>query len=637
MAERRTRSTRLYDEQHHTTPPLPPRPPRTRRPQEDADRYRGVHEAPGEAAGWSRRKAVVAIAGTTLAAAACSKAATSPKVRGLVEPAFHNALGENLPGALPAVPAAPSVVPPDPNGLTGSPGGGVAKFANRDESYAKGDERGGTGRVKPASTNSGQLSTAAAAAKQAKPVLKTPLSDSPALHLASRFTFGPTPQVIASIAKAGLDGWIATQMAPTSTTVAGALGDDFPLLAMSAKQVMDSRGENNRNAAREQLRQATLAMQMWSPWQLQEVMVDFWSNHFNVPIEGDGLGATRHVLDAKIRQLALSDFTSLLLMVGRDPAMIEYLNQNESFKGRVNENLAREHLELHSMGVGSGYTESDVRNFAYILTGRTINDDKVFEYDADRHYTGPVRVLGVTYPNASEAGGLALGDTILRRVAMHPATAAFVARKLAVRFVSDVPPPALVTRLAASFTKNKGQIKPLLRTLFTSVEFWASRGQKTLRPAENLVATARALDVKPGADTKKALDGLYYAAERMGHAPLNWPQPNGYPDVARAWESSGNMVRLWDAHRSLTTGGEKGLTYNEPEAFLGAAMPKTYGAAIDALTGRLAGQRFTQAHRAALLTFLGATETTPVASRDLKGMVQHLIPLIFDSVYKSLR
>lgn len=651
MAERRTRTTRLDDEQHsprsrsadlrtRSAPGPRTRPAESRGDLDEADRYRGRHEAYGEAAGWTRRKAVVAIAGTTLAAAACTRAATSPKVRGLVEPGLHNIFGDNLNAAVPAAPPlTPPSAPGGPEEMAGAPSGGAATYEGSDASWAKAGTKPSGGAAKkapPRDPNVGQTTTLKDAAARTVSVHKTPLSDSPVLHLASRMTFGVTPALINELVATGPDAWFKKQLAAPTTAAAalGPLAAEFPLLETTAQQARQA-GDNNN--ARDQLKQATLARQMWSPSQLHEVMVDFWANFFNVDVNADGIQYTRHVYDTTLRKLALTNFTSLLLAVGRDPAMLRYLNQNDSTKGKVNENFGRELLELYSLGVNGGYSQADVFNFAIALTGRNYDENGAFEYRANDHQTGPVKVLGITYPNATAEGGLALGDTILQRLAAHPSTAKFVATKLAVRFVADVPPPTLVARLAASFVKNKGDIKALLTTLATSFEFWAARGAKVLRPTENLVSTARALGVRPGEDVKKGLDDLYGTTALMGHAPLAWGPPNGYPDVKKAWESSGNMVRLWDLHRGLVQGANKSFQYVAPEAQFGAVVPATYGAAVDVLTRRLTGQKFTQPHRAALLAFLGAAETTPVASPDLKDMVQHVIPLIFDSPYKTLR
>ena len=143
---------------------------------------------------------------------------------------------------------------------------------------------------------------------------------------------------------------------------------------------------------------ATLARQMWSKRQLFEVIVDFWANHLNVSTPGDGawdVSGSWH--RDVIRKHALGSFTDMLLASGRHPAMLRYLANDASKKDSVNENLGRELLELHTVGVGSGYTEADVRNSAYILTGRTVTSTGLFSYDPSAHWTGAVKVLGFTH------------------------------------------------------------------------------------------------------------------------------------------------------------------------------------------------------------------------------------------------
>ena len=201
----------------------------------------------------------------------------------------------------------------------------------------------------------------------------------------------------------------------------------------------------------------------------------------------------------------------------------------------MNENYGRELLELHTVGIEAKYSEKDVRNSAYIMTGRTVNDAGEFEYEARRHWTGKVKVLGFTHANAKGSGGLAVGDAYLTYLATHPATARRIAHKLARRFVCDDPPQTLVDRLAQSYLDNGTAIVPVLRTMFRSIEFWMSTGLKTRRPLENVVATARILGVTPGAKTNEGLEGLYWMSNQLGQAPLNWGPPDGYPDIADAW------------------------------------------------------------------------------------------------------
>jgi uncharacterized protein (DUF1800 family) len=536
-------------------------------------------------------------------------------------------------------------------------------FANRDESYA----RSAAAPATPAPTEPAPTDDVAAAAdapnaeappstlhpspgeaaRAARPQATTVLvTDDTVGHLLRRATFGPTPQLVEAVRTRGIDGWIADQLNPTAIGDAEADGlwGQFPLASMGPAEIRGSIERYSWDAMFDYA-QATLARQVWSQRQLFEVMVDFWANHLNVPTPGDGawdVAASYH--NDVIRRHALGSFTDMLLAAGRHPAMLRYLTNDVSSKDSVNENLGRELLELHTVGVRSGYTEDDLRNSAYILTGRTVAGERdesgrpegTFFYDADRHWTGAVRVLDFRHANAAPEGGLEVGDAYLRYLAAHPATAQTIGRKLAVRFVSDDPPPALVDRLAAAFTDSGTQIVPVLETLFRSTEFWEAVGQKTRRPLENVVASARVLGVRPGSDTAHVVEQLYWSLQNAGHRPLGWPAPNGYPDVQAAWRSANGLLEVWNTHRSLVQGWQEGATYAEATALV-SAPAGTVGEYVDALCRRLCLQTFRPEHRNALIAFLDAEESTPLDQTEIEHMADHLVPLVLDSPYFALR
>jgi len=508
-------------------------------------------------------------------------------------------------------------------------------FADRDASYVQ--ALGGAVDL-GASGTADMPSKAAAAAGAATPRFPTPLSRDPGLHLLRRVTFGPTAPDLAEVRREGIDSWIERQLAPDSVP------DDsmdraltaFPTIGMSTAELRKSLEDNSYDAMF-QLGQATLARQLWSHRQLYEVMVDFWANHLNVTNPFDGGWDNRSVYDREvIRAHAFGRFNEMLLASARSPAMLRYLDNASSDRRNVNENYGRELLELHSVGIEGGYTEADVRHSAYIMTGRTVDDDGEFEYRARRHWTGKVKVLGFTHDNKSNQQGLAVGDAYVNYLARHPATAKHIARKLAVRFVCDNPPPALVERLAQTYLDSGTAIVPVLRVLFRSLEFWIATGLKTRRPLENFVAAGRALGIAPGPDVPSAMQELYYSTERLGHAPLKWGPPNGYPDVSGAWNSAHAMLGIWNSHRALVQGWHKGVAYTKPEYFA-SPRPATMGPYLDILASRLVFEPLAARDKEALLKFLGLKDSSKVANATLGGKVAHLVPLVLDSVYHALR
>ena len=480
---------------------------------------------------------------------------------------------------------------------------------------------------------------AAKIAASATPTWPTPLKRDPALHLLRRATFGPTLIDVVALRQMGIDAWIERQLNPSAIPDPG--GDQilalYPTLGMSTAQIRKAVPQDDQYQAMWQLGHGTLARQLWSSRQLFEVMVDFWANHLNVTNPFDGGWDVRTPYDNDvIRKHALGRFADMLTASARHPAMMRYLDNASSDKRDVNENYGRELLELHTVGLGVRYSEKDVRQSAYIMTGRTVNDEGVFYYDKYRHWTGKVKVLGFSHPNTKASEGLAVGEKYLTYLSTHPATAKRIAHKLARRFVCDDPPQTLVDRLAQSYLDNGTAIVPVLRTLFSSVEFWMSTGLKTRRPAENIVATARIAGVKPGPKTAEGVEGLYWMANQLGHAPLNWGPPDGYPDVADAWGSAHATLGGWNAHRAIVQGWNQGLEYPNPESFVGL-KPKKVGEYLDTISQRLVHQKMQSAHRKALLRFLAAKDSTKVQGVRLGGKIDHLVPLVLDSVYHALR
>ena len=285
-----------------------------------------------------------------------------------------------------------------------------------------------------------------------------------------------------------------------------------------------------------------IARSLWSRRQLLEVMVDLWSNHFNVAAPSDDVWDSRTHYDHTIRTHALGRFSDLLQAAALHPAMLRFLTNDTSTKAHPNENLGRELLELHTVGLGARYTEEDVLNSARILTGMSVGSDGMFSFRSKNHYTGTVRVLGFSHANATATDGLAVAKAYLDHLAHHPATARTVAVRLATHFVSDAPDSTLVDSLAAVYLEHDTDVVPVLRALFRSRQFAASAGLKLRRPAEDVYAAARAVGTLPPASGTAGIRDLMWQLDTLGNSPFGWPPPNGYPDVAGAWLSPGPVV-----------------------------------------------------------------------------------------------
>jgi uncharacterized protein (DUF1800 family) len=331
----------------------------------------------------------------------------------------------------------------------------------------------------------------------------------------------------------------------------------------------------------------------------------------------------------------------MLIASAQHPAMLHYLNNDENTRWAVNENYGRELLELHTVSVNAGYSETDMLNSARIMTGFGVDyDTGLYRYSTDDHYRGPVKVMGFSSPNANAANGHALGISYLKYLAHHPQTAKHIARKLIERFVSDVPNPTLTDALARTYLRNGTAIRPVLLQLLTSKAFNASVGKKVRRPAEDVVATLRIIGYRPEASGKSGMQGLYWMVDEMGHAPFAWSQPDGYPDVAASWQSAGTTLARWNSHLSLAGHWwPKELVRPDLLTLVPKPLPPTHGHLVDALARRLVFRTLHPAHKTAVLTFLGKNTATPLTadSEAIGWRLPYLVALILDSPYHAVR
>jgi uncharacterized protein (DUF1800 family) len=353
----------------------------------------------------------------------------------------------------------------------------------------------------------------------------------------------------------------------------------------------------------DELQASRILRAVYSERQLQEVMVDFWSNHFNIFA---GKGADRWLLPAydrdTIRPNAMGKFSTLLQATAQSPAMLFYLdnfqsvspNANQQRRGGggllrqlrpqqpqqqqrrgINENYARELMELHTLGVDGGYTQKDVQEVARCFTGWTIFQPRggaaaanammgeagrrnagTFYFNARVHDDGEKTVLGHKIP---AGGGFKDGLMVLDILAHHPSTAKFIATKLVRHFVSDTPPPSLVDRVAATFTKSDGDIRETLKAIFFSKEFNSAEAYrvKIKRPFELVISAIRSL----GADTNGG-PGTHQWIARMGEPLYGFQTPNGYSDAAESWVNTGGLLERMNFGLALANNRVQGTRVN---------------------------------------------------------------------------
>lgn len=445
-----------------------------------------------------------------------------------------------------------------------------------------------------------------------------PLSeDAKILHVLNRLSYGPRPGDIDRVKAMGIDRYIQTQLNPQSIPENPQLMAQLnalpslrtpplqtfmkygPLEKMNGQKPTQEQKQERRKeqqAILEEAIKARLLRDLQSERQLQEVMTEFWFNHFNiyarkVPLDTIWLG---NYEETAIRPHALGKFRDLLEATSHHPAMLFYLDnwQNTApdahittgkgkFNG-LNENYARELMELHTMGVDGGYTQQDVIALARILTGwgfprpQAVNQDMVqsgqvkfrgggqgvqamrrnwqdvlngsgFYFDAKRHDSSVKTFLGHTI----QPNGVNEGEQALDILSRHPATAHYVSYKLAQYFVSDNPPPELVSRLSARFLETDGDIKAMLDTLFHSPEFWSSASvqAKFKTPYRYVVSSVRAGNV-PVSNVRPMAGAMM----QMGMPLYGCETPNGYKYTQDAWLNPDGMTRRLSFATALASG-----------------------------------------------------------------------------------
>lgn len=467
--------------------------------------------------------------------------------------------------------------------------------------------------------------------------------DSPELHLLRRATYGPTKKSLAAVERLGRKAWLDKQLDPgliDDSFCSNLISSRFPGVKWSITQARGNLEEFSWDLMFD-VGVATIARAVWSERQLFEVMCDFWSNHLNVACPSDNVWDNRQDYDRTVvRANALGRFEDMLVASARHPAMLLYLNNAVSTKDEPNENYGRELLELHTVGVDGGYNEDDMRQSTLIMTGFGVDwQTGLFQYHNWAHHSGPVSVMDFAEANA-ESDGHALGVRYLKYLANHPSTARHLATKLWLRFISDTPDAAFVDSLAATYLANGTSIRPVLRRLFLSSQFAAAAGEKTRRPFEDVAATLRILDYEPDATGVSGMRALYWICDDLGHVPLAWNPPDGYPDEASAWASAGTTLGRWNNHLSLAAHWwPKALQQPPLRQLLPDRLPKTHGDLVDALARRLVFRTLKTEHKQTVLAFLGRSGSDPLSSTSeaVRWRLPYIVALILDAPYHGIR
>ncbi len=395
-------------------------------------------------------------------------------------------------------------------------------------------------------------------------------------HVLNRLSLGTRPDDRQQFERNSVDAYIQAQLNPTGLSEPAFLAKrlrQLSTLKLSPVELFEqyavplnnsSLPETERKSLRQRQRQvlqeaiqARLLRAVASPRQLQEVMVDFWFNHFNVFVGKGPIKLWAGVYEqTAIRPHALGKFRDLLGATAKHPAMLFYLDNwrnidpNSDYASRLsqglNENYARELMELHTLGVNSGYTQADVESLTRILTGwglvkrrKHSSDGSGFKFFPKRHDTSDKVLIGQTIAG----GGMDEIETALDILARHPATAHHIGYKLAQYFVADTPPDNLVKRLADRFLATDGDIRNVLSTLFKSPDFWDSTyyQRKFKTPYQYLISLARATGMT--SPSQETLRRLTRAMQQLGMPLYRCQTPDGYSQVKTTWLSPDAMLR----------------------------------------------------------------------------------------------
>ena len=387
----------------------------------------------------------------------------------------------------------------------------------------------------------------------------------------NRVGFGANPSSLRAIESFGTGAYLARQLRPAresrlpaevqayidgmtlSQRSAVDLATELERRQRAFRSLSPEEAKGERQAYQQELtrlaREAASRMllrALYSPEQLQEEMTWFWMNHFSVfQLKNNLRVLVGDYEERAIRPHALGRFGELLGAVARHPAMLVYLDNARNAAGQINENYARELMELHTLGVQGGYTQADVQELARVLTGFGVREGE-FRFIARRHDWGEKMLLGRTI----RARGERELDEALGLLAAHPSTARFVARKLAVHFVADDPPEALVERMARAWRQSEGDIAATLHAMFASPEFRQSLGGKFKDPLHYLVSAVR-YSADEFVIPREGVDRMIGGLALMGQPLYGRPTPDGYPLTRAAWASPGQLAARFEVARGV--------------------------------------------------------------------------------------
>lgn len=429
----------------------------------------------------------------------------------------------------------------------------------------------------------------------------------PVSRLVRRVTMGATSADMAKATQMGWQGYLNYQLNYTR------INDDacetvvqsrYPLMFQTSDQLGQLTDQGTVNT---QLRESTIYRAAFSQRQLYQRMVEFWTDHFNQDLDKVGYLYVADLRDV-IRKNALGRFPDMVKASAHSASMMAYLDQNASRNTAPNQNYARELLELHTVGVDNGYTQTDVAEFSRVLTGWTIQGRGNFIFNPAIHDRTAKTVMGVTIPAAPAtqgAAGIQEGESIIDMLVAHPETAKFISWKMLKWLLDPEPTPAQVDTVAAVYRATGGDIKSMIRVILN--ETWlAAAPMKLKRPYHYLVSALRAAN-----PTVVSMSPMIGQLNNLGHQLFAWDTPDGYPDKVEYW--AGNIVPRWSFASTLAN-------LNSTTTIQFDTTPYRAGstaAAIDMIDQNFFGGEMPSVTRTALLTYAGTTALNDARTREL--------------------
>ncbi len=460
-----------------------------------------------------------------------------------------------------------------------------------------------------------------AAAAPAAPALRTSLAPqlrgcttTPEWIMARRVAIGSSFVVADEIRRVGIRTWLDRQFVPGSIAepfIATATAKYPAVFATTdAADAKAGYGAISAGHMAEQLQRVHLLRPVYTHRHLQTSLADFWLDYFSLPYTENKVTGYARQLDALAARMAFRRFSDVLVAFAFSPGMLSYLDQYQSTQVRPVENLAREVMELYSVGAG-GFTETDVKGAARLFSGvwggTQANGTVRLGVHEQNHSFGAVTIRGRRYRNTAWNGGTtsAPADMVqfVRDLADDPRTRATVIRRLAQRYVSDVPPSAMLSAMRSAWARTGGSIEHVLRAMFTHPTWLTTAGQKWRRPAETWAAVAATAGVRwthdrPAGDLIELPVTTTYDAVRAAGQPVrDWPSPQGLPDRNAHWMGTASVLAGLNAADQVLGNADPHLTCDTRwAARLGITATMTYGEAAVRVLERVTGYRVPATH-----------------------------------------